>query len=113
MTKQETRTPEDLKGKLVSFFINGDGRGRKAAYAGSRMGKVVAVDIGPRKGWVGVTVLHPAPSKRFPGLTPVKLKITVKELTVTNHTTGVLWFGKVRHLSEWLTDWTKYRSQAA
>ncbi len=98
-TKQpERRTPEDLKGKTVSFFVLAT-KGRKAAYGGFRMGKVVKVDNGPRKGWRGVTVLT---------ANNTRLNIDVKELTLTNQPTGIFWFGKIRHLNEWLPNWKSF-----
>ena len=98
-----TKAPKDLIGKDVVFFINGETRGRKGLYHGTRKGRVVKVDTGPRKGFTGVTVLYPPPHKELPDLNRVKLKITKEELCVTNHPSGVVWFGKLRPLMEWLT----------
>ena len=94
----EERTPEDLKGKVISFFILAT-KGRKAAHGGFRMGTVLKVDNGPRKGWRGVTVLY---------ADNTRLRLDVKEITLTNHPTGVFWFGKTRHLNEWMPNWKTF-----
>lgn len=91
----EQRTPEDLKGKVIAFYVL-PAKGRKGAYGGFRTGKVIKVDSGPRKGWRGVTVLC---------ADSTKLRVSVEEITLTNHPTGVIWFGKMRHLNEWMPNW--------
>lgn len=95
------RTPEDLIGKRVCFYVLA-AKGRKGAYGGFRTGEVVSVDNGPRKGFRGVTVMYPQ-KKVDRYSVPVRLNITLQELTMPNMTcTGVLWFGKLRPLIEWL-----------
>ena len=94
------RTPEDLIGKKVNFFIL-DSKGKKGRYYGSRSGTVVAVDNGPRKGFRGVTVMTPS-KKATRYITPIRLKVTLQELSMTNHPTGVVWYKRLVHLNKWL-----------
>ena len=98
-----TRSPEDLIGKTVSFHVLAT-TGNKSRYSGSRQGKVVRVDNGPRKGFIGATILTPAPGngKLTQYIEPKRIRVTIEELSATNHPTGVLWFGKLRPLAEWL-----------
>jgi len=101
------RTPKDLKGKTISFQVKHTTTGSRARWTGARTGKVVHVDQGPRKGFVGVTVLTPPPSKSCPcpdpkcsaenNTLPSRLKIERSEIV------DVLWFGKLRPLDDWLT----------
>lgn len=90
--KTTERTPQQLIGKIVYFFRTA------GAHHGCRRGKVIGVDAGPRIGLRSVTVRLASAG----GWTGVRIRVSLAELTMHNHTTGVLWFGKLRPLMQWV-----------
>ena len=81
------RDPDNLKGKHVWFFRMAKTRN------GLRRGRVVRVDWTKRGGLRSLTVILSSGHK---------VKALSEELFMTNQPTGVEWYGRVVHLSDWL-----------
>jgi hypothetical protein len=92
---------EQLIGKEVAFFIS-DATGRRSGYFGRRQGKVVSVDAGPRKGFRSVRVQIGSDTFIQHGwMHPVRVKVQREELSLLNHTTGVVEGSTVVPLAAW------------
>ena len=78
-----TRTPEQLKGKTVYYI----------GQYGFRGGVVTKVTNGPRTGFRSMSV----------STTGWKRPVTVTPKMMDRDVCGVMWFGKVRPLQEWLS----------
>mgnify|MGYP003651453916 CR=1 FL=1 len=101
-----SRTPSEIKGKVILFSVRSDAKGAKSRLSGGRLGKVIKVDAGPRKGFAGVTVLYPVPTTDCPcpdPSCPHKIEtVSVKVRLRREEISEVKWFGKLRDLGEWL-----------
>ena len=92
---------EQLVGKEVAFFV-ADAAGRRSGYFGRRQGKVVSVDAGPRKGFRSVRVrLGSDEFIRNGWMQPIHIKVMRQELSMLNHTTGVVEGSSVVPLGAW------------
>ena len=92
---------KQLIGKEVAFFV-ADAVGRRSGYFGRRQGTVVSVDAGPRKGFRSLRVrIGSAEYIRNGWMQPVHLKVMRKELSLLNHTTGVVEGTSVVPLGAW------------
>ena len=91
------RQPEDLVGKTVTFIIPGHAKGRRSRLGGFRTGKVLSVENGPRIGFRKVRVKTPSPG-RLKRYIPSPSCIDVLPAEIQ----GVIWFGKVRPLDQWM-----------
>jgi hypothetical protein len=101
-----SRTPKDLKGKVILFSVRSEPKGARSRLSGDRLGKVIKVEDGPRKGFTGVTVLYPPPTTVCPCPDPAcphKIdSASVKVRLGRDEIREVRWFGKLRDLGEWL-----------
>lgn len=86
--------PTNLIGKMVLFFAV------RGTNYGFRAGRVTAVDVTNRHGLRGVT-LRLANHCAYRG---VKMRVSVYELTMKNHPTGIIWRGKLVRLADWLNE---------
>jgi len=94
---------KQLIGKEVAFFV-ADAVGRRSGYFGRRQGTVVSVDAGPRKGFRSLRVrIGSAEYIRNGWMQPVHLKVMRKELSLLNHTTGVVEGTSVVPLGAWFS----------
>jgi len=93
---------DKLIGSKVAFFIS-DATGRRSGYFGRRIGTVVGVDAGVRKGFRSVRVrLGSSKFIKSGWAKPVHIKVLRKELSLRNHNTGVMDGDAVIPLGAWL-----------
>jgi len=104
------RTPKDLLGKKIIFVIPCTAEGVRRKWGGTRTGMVVKVDSGPRIGFRGVRVRFARWDGRDADGTDrwaydkscKSVYVNRREIEYENTTSGVIWYGKVRPLREWL-----------
>ena len=93
------RSTKDLLGKMI--YCQLDGKIRKRGAIGQRLARVVSVkETRQRLSTVTVRLFNPC-TARYDGR---KVSLTSREWNHPRITTGIVWFGRVRPIPDWLND---------